>query len=116
MFFFISYWRDLGVHAGLEANNVFFDFLEQMKITLGYVLVGVILLTTLLVTTLGLYMSNKMAGPIYNLVKYFQDLSVNGWTKPIAFRANDYFVELMESLNQFLEKQGIAKKGNNENR
>ena len=26
MFFFISYWRDLGVHAGLEANNVFFDF------------------------------------------------------------------------------------------
>jgi methyl-accepting chemotaxis protein len=116
IFGFIQYWKNVGFSAGLEENSVFFDFLDQMRISLGYTMAITLAVTATLIMTMGLYMSHKMAGPIYNLLKYLKDIKSNGWTRPISFRANDYFTELTESFNTFMDDFKISKQGNNENK
>ena len=75
IFGFIQYWKNVGFSAGLEENSVFFDFLDQMRISLGYTMAITLAVTATLIMTMGLYMSHKMAGPIYNLLKYFNFIS-----------------------------------------
>lgn len=114
VFGFIYYWKTVGISAGLSENSVFFDFLEQMKISLGYILSGTLLMTAIIILTIGLYMSHKIAGPIYNMLKYFKEIKSQGWIKPLSFRNDDYFSELSECLNDFMKDQGIPKQEKNE--
>ena len=51
----------------------------------------------------GLLLSNKIAGPIYRLNKYFKDASESiGKNQELSFRDGDYFNELTESINVYL--------------
>ncbi|MCB0368582.1 MAG: hypothetical protein KDD45_03840 [Bdellovibrionales bacterium] len=109
IFGFIQYWHHLGINAGLPDNSVFFDFLDQMRISLGYILAVALILTTIIIITLGLYMSHKVAGPIYNVLNYFKEIKANGWVRPLSFRKNDFFPELTDALNSFMDEQKISK-------
>lgn len=114
MFGFVEYWKHVGVNAGLPENSVFFDFLEQMRMSLGYILGGTLLLTAVVILAIGVYVSHRIAGPIYNILKYFKDMKTNGWVRPLSFRTDDYFPELTESLNSFMDDHKISKQGKNE--
>lgn len=116
MYGFIEYWKQVGLTAGLPDNSVFFDFLDQMRMSLGYILGGTLLLTAVVILAIGVYVSHRIAGPIYNILKYFKDLKVNGWVRPLSFRTDDYFSELTETLNSFMDDRKISKQDKNENK
>jgi hypothetical protein len=59
-----------------------------------------------------LYFSHKIAGPIYNLEKNLQkNIAEKGFT-PVALRKGDFFQELANYYNQYLEtmKNHLGKK------
>ncbi|MCK5529590.1 MAG: hypothetical protein KAI74_07885 [Kiritimatiellae bacterium] len=62
----------------------------------------------------GIILSHRIGGPIYQLHKYFDDMSENK-IKPrkIVFRKNDFFHELTDSFNKFQVSQKILNDDNN---
>jgi len=66
-------------------------------------------LLTLLILVLGsIYLSHKIAGPIFRINKYLQSVS-KGEKKPheIHFRKYDFFDDLAENFNEFQKDCGI---------
>lgn len=63
----------------------------------GFILVGF--------CVYGLYFSNRIAGPIYNLRKAIARVLAGEQDVRVQFRKNDYFQELSEEMNQLLEKK-----------
>ncbi|MBN8537321.1 MAG: hypothetical protein J0M15_09725 [Deltaproteobacteria bacterium] len=114
IFAFIEYWKHIGVSSGLPETSVFFDFLAQMKLSLGYILSVTLILTVAIILTLGLYMSHRIAGPIFNLIKYLNEIQTKGWVGPLFFRADDFFSELPESINSFINYFKISKQDAND--
>jgi signal transduction histidine kinase len=57
-----------------------------------------------LLVLLGLYVSNKIAGPIHNLKNHINETLENKNPKPLQFRPNDYFSEIVEPYNELLKK------------
>lgn len=57
----------------------------------------------------GLYLTNRIAGPIYKLKIHMEKLAEGQEVEDIAFRKNDYFKELAELFNK-LNKVNKTKK------
>lgn len=54
---------------------------------------------------LGLYVSNKIAGPIYRMQMHMKDLCAGNNPTPLTTRENDYInKELIEQYNQLIQK------------
>jgi hypothetical protein len=62
----------------------------------------------------GLFITNKIAGPVWRLNRYMEEALRDGSRKKLSFRKGDHFPELAEKFNQLidlivrLEKSGIA--------
>lgn len=54
--------------------------------------------------------SHRSAGAIYGLQKYFEDISKNGYTKPLSFRKGDLHKDLPGAVNKALEKMNSENK------
>lgn len=52
---------------------------------------------------MGLIVSHKSAGPIYSLTQHLRRIRSNKKVEPINFRKGDYFQELAEEINEFID-------------
>jgi hypothetical protein len=52
----------------------------------------------------GLFISNKVAGPIHRLTQYMLKNNVSDATV-FKFRKGDYFIELQDAFNEFINKK-----------
>lgn len=81
--------------------------MEQILGTRRELLIGVYLLEGLfLVTVFGLsiFLSHRIAGPLYKLNEFFKEGARTGALKPdLHFRKTDHFQELAESYNAMVE-------------
>ena len=73
--------------------------------TFTRVIVAIAIVVTAILLIGGLYISHRIAGPIYRMQKELQDMSEE---KPvelraIQFRKKDYFPELAETFNHLVE-------------
>lgn len=104
------FWKleQRGLSLGLPPEHVFFKFLREQSSQMDLIYAVTALVTFLILVVFGLYFSNKVAGPIYNVRKNLMDRLAGLPERRIKFRKHDYFHELAESLNQYFEK---AKKG-----
>jgi nitrogen fixation/metabolism regulation signal transduction histidine kinase len=60
---------------------------------------GVFILLTFL---LGLFMSHRIAGPLFKLRRQFAELAKGGFDGKLYFRKKDYFPELADDFNQMV--------------
>jgi len=49
-----------------------------------------------------LFISHKVVGPIYRLMKTLNEIEESGTIKPVTFRRDDFFQELTEVVNRTL--------------
>lgn len=54
---------------------------------------------------MGLIVSHKTAGPIYNLTQHLRKIRKQNEVKPINFRKGDYFPELADEINEFIKSK-----------
>ena len=98
-------FNQFGSQAGLAPDNIYFQFIEMQQSTFTRVIVAIAIVVTAILLIGGLYISHRIAGPIYRMQKELQDMSEE---KPvdlraIQFRKKDYFPELAETFNHLVE-------------
>lgn len=98
--------QQIGVAAGLEEGHIYYQFINSviLKYTLSFTIT--IILCSLVFYAFGLYMSNKIAGPIFSLnlslKKRLEGKDLD--PTPIKIRSDDYFQDLAQNIRLNLEK------------
>lgn len=75
------------------------DSISQMS---GYFLL-LVFLSVFLAWSTALYLSNRIAGPVYNIVRVLDRYIAGEKNLEIKIRDNDYFSELVERLNKIIK-------------
>lgn len=98
----VSFAMDLG----LPKNHSFYVFLKDQKLKSLVILILITIPSVFVYFIWAVVYSNKIAGPLYRLNKYFteiKDLKEDEIPK-LSFRKGDYFSEIVDSVNNFLKK------------
>lgn len=102
--YFFAEFASQAVEAGIPPGHIFFVFLDSQRATMDalFIISSVLILGVL--TGLGLYLSNRVAGPIHNAQEYLLRVAAGQETGSLRFRKKDYFHELAEAINESLQK------------
>lgn len=87
-----------------ETKELFFKTLNQQKNIFNNITVWATLGSLLLVAVGGGYLSHLITGPVYRLTKHLEHLANEEIIAEVQFRKNDFFSELQESFNNFVNK------------
>lgn len=103
--YFFHVFIQRGVELGLEQDHVFFALLREQQVEMLQIFVASSLLLSISIGLWAMFYSHRIAGPLYRLHRYFTMASENPCQKlgPLSFRENDFFQELPESINSYLE-------------
>ncbi len=104
-YYFFWKLRVLGQEIQLEPGHIYFRFIEGQSQQLLLIFLACSFLAMILVAILGLTLSHKIAGPIHRLKIFFIHLRESGGKGKLSFRKGDYFVELPEIINSYLESR-----------
>jgi hypothetical protein len=92
----------LGLESGFNTDHHYFQFVQDlgveafgMFLLLTFIAMGVALVTQI-------YVSHKIAGPIYKVYQYFKGIDSAASFSPIAFRKGDYIEDLAPIINNAL--------------
>lgn len=98
MYFFAD-WKDMGRALGLPADHVFFQFMAEQQAHMfkvfGFTSLGILLA----VAGIGLWVSHRVAGPLYRLRKHMNAVAQGKKVGEVSFRKRDFFPELAEEYN-----------------
>lgn len=100
-FLFFHKVRQMASESGIDAQDMFFQFMNYQQSFYLVVQMVTILITLSILGILGLHLSNKVAGPIYRIQKY---ISGDDFSEPVKIREGDYFSEFADEINHFVQK------------
>lgn len=110
-YFFHSYMQK-GEALNLPPDHPFFLMIHEQKKFMTNVFIIVACTISGMAGLWGLFYSHKIAGPMFRLQKYFTQAAVDGTKldKKIYFRDDDFFQELPESINKYIDSMGSTEK------
>jgi hypothetical protein len=96
------FWKlkHIGQSIGLPPDHIFFRFLDGQKFHLDLFLLVTTVCVVVLLSLWGLYLSNRVVGPLGRLKKYLEDFRDGKTNEPLTFREGDYFQDLPRTLNE----------------
>ena len=103
VWYFFYNFKQQAVQAGLPTNHIFFVFLKNQQLLMDKVFIASSLVAIIVLFIGGLFLSHKVAGPLYRLTQHLKHHSKSDVT-PLKFRKGDYFIEIEESFNEFINK------------
>jgi hypothetical protein len=92
-----------------EARVKFYSFLKDQKQILNQTFIYVGSVSALFIVIWGIFQSHRIAGPLFNLklqfkkMKGMKSIEEIGELNKTKFRANDYFHDLAEDYNHFVD-------------
>ena len=96
-------FHELANQSNLGANHPFRELIRYQEHRM-YMCFGILAaINVVFITAFGLWMSNKIAGPIYRIVETLKTAK-KGETD-FRIREKDYFQELPRAINQFLKSE-----------
>ena len=93
----------LGKQLGLPKESQFFKFITHQKDKFTNIFLATSLLSSLVLIIFGILLSHKIAGPVYRMTEDLKEMTKNKKTKEVHFRKGDFFIELTETFNNFLD-------------
>ena len=93
----------LGKQLGLPKESQFFKFITHQKDKFTNIFLATSLLSSLVLIIFGILLSHKIAGPVYRMTEDLKEMTKNKKTKEVHFRKGDFFIELTEIFNNFLD-------------
>lgn len=98
--------KKMGVIAGFPDDHTYYAFINKVISNYMTSFTITIVLASLIFYGYGLYMSNKIAGPIFSLNRGLKNrLDGSNPNEPIRVRNDDYFQDLAENIRLSLEKK-----------
>lgn len=103
VYYFFFNLESLGKMVGLNGKHPFFLFVGEQKnlMLILFVIIAVINIAVILLT--GILVSHKVAGPLYRLRSFLDSRDIYS-AERINFRKGDYFLDIENSLNKFIER------------
>ncbi len=101
--YFIKLVQD-GKDLGLEENHPYFMLLRDQSLLMNKVFIIVAILTTLFFIIWGVIFSHKIAGPLFRLRAHFEESAGTLEIKKLSFRPGDFFLEIPEAYNRWLDR------------
>jgi hypothetical protein len=98
----LTFFRQMTTEAiilGLPENHIIFSFLNEQKQDMNKIFIYASIFSTISIVSIGLIITNKVAGPIYRLTQHLLEKK----TGHIAFRQGDYFSELRDAFNKYTD-------------
>ena len=106
--YFFKRCYDGAVAMGLSADHEYFGFIDSQKTTMMWIFLAAAGVTFVNLLFWGMYLSHRVAGPIYRLTRYVEDIADGKIKGELSFRKKDYFPELADAINRFVKKLGIG--------
>ena len=103
-YFFISSIESMGIEAGLKSDHAFFVFLSEQSSILDSIFLGIAVATNIIIIFGGLWLSNRIAGPIYRVETCLKQINSGKKPQKVSFRKSDFFGELVLALNESIDK------------
>jgi hypothetical protein len=95
--------KDQGLSAGLPENHIYFEFLNSQQKGMVLLFLGGSIVSIIMIYWFGFYISNRIAGPIYNVTMNIDRMIKSGKVVKIRFRKGDFFPELADKLNELTD-------------
>lgn len=101
------FWKlkSLGEEIQLDEGHIYFRFLEAQSNQMFWIFLICSLLAVVTVAFLGLILSHRIAGPIHRLKTHMIQLTEGKALARLSFRKDDYFVELPNIINDYIESR-----------
>lgn len=98
--------ESMGSAAGLSPNHPYFQFVHGQSGTFFSHTLLVFIVGLILSSAVTLYLSFRLAGPIYRLRGYLQLIEKNGASgvAPLTFRKGDFYSDLPPIVNGALKR------------
>lgn len=104
-YFFYDFAKT-GQDLGINPNHVFFKFLDEQRFIIENFFIWGTLLSFVIIILAGLFISNKVAGPIYRMTKELDKIAnLDSHPDELIVRKGDYFQEMFNSLNNLIRKK-----------
>lgn len=87
----------------LTQAGVTSELLKNHRGFMSSIFLGCGILSFILIFTVSMILSHKVAGPIYRMTNYLKDHSPKS-KEPLKFRKGDYFPELEQAFNEYRER------------
>lgn len=94
--------KELGLVIGLPEDHIYFEHLNLMQTDLTYAFLAVCAILLLVVFSVTLAFSFRVAGPVYRMTQDLHSYKDDNLLNPIQFREYDYFPELADAFNRRL--------------
>lgn len=99
-----------GQQLGLPADHGYYELLKYHENIESQVILFSFFASALIFLAWSLFISHRIAGPIYRVTETLKNAKPNEGLKPVHFRPSDFFQEMPQALNEFLEKNNLSKK------
>ncbi|MEK6623438.1 MAG: hypothetical protein AABY86_00625 [Bdellovibrionota bacterium] len=104
--FYAAIEKNRGLHniigsLGIESPELA-KMLERQEFLMSVEFAGIAVMYFLFFAG-GLYLSHKIAGPIYKLQKHLRECREQGKLEHVTFRPGDFFTELSDEYNAFVD-------------
>ena len=105
------FWKfaQKGRSMGFDENHIFFKFLNEQRWSLDVIYLVTAVIACGILLAHGLYLSNRVAGPLHRLNQYLRNMLDGRENAPLSFREKDYFQELTQSVNEAAEAANFLK-------
>lgn len=90
--------------GNLQSQNLDVKNIADLKSKILNIHLVLHLIFTILIGIYFIIVSHRIAGPLYKLNMYLQNLKETGSIEKIKFRSNDYFKEIEVSYNEAMDK------------
>lgn len=104
-YFFFDQMIVRGKEMGLASNHAYFMLINDQKVFMARIYLIASTVLTVAITFWGLFFSHRIAGPMFRLQRTFNQAAESGKdiTSEIRFRESDFFAEVPESINTYLD-------------
>lgn len=101
--FFFKRSYEVGQTLNLPPDHIYFTFVDEQRKNMRVIFLLASAITMINLSFWGLYLSHRVAGPVYRLRKHMADLAEGRTDREVTFRTNDFFPELAEAFNQHMK-------------
>jgi hypothetical protein len=81
------------------------NLIKDYKLHTSHVFLFTALISSTFILIGGIYLSHKVAGPVYRMIKYFKMRRNNEHNGPLQLRKDDFFHDLKDEINAFFEDE-----------
>lgn len=100
---YFSKLLDQGILSGLPVDHPYFSLIQDQKNFMNQLFIICSVYLFIFFIAWGLFISHKIAGPLYRLTKFFQSTDPGEFKAKISFRPNDFFQEIPTAINQWMD-------------